>query len=461
MRRHHGGAGPHKEYGRCTRSRVCPAILVKHLFLSLFLALLVALSGCVHRQTDKTPGAQGSGSHLLVVQGTILHKSSRLQTITLAPMDGDKEDSTIISFDFRTRGMEYVGRGKKVKITCKKLTKGNKPCKALTIVPMAAALPEGVTGMTARELKKKIDAHRDITLVDTRPASDYARCHIPGAFSLPACGQDAATRLRQLDHDTTLVLYCGWKGCSQSLRLARLALAEKTTPFDNITILQKGLDGWIDEGLVTVAEDRFVLSGKLVLLDLRPARKNTVQRIPGAVSLPLPLLEKRINELPHAAPIVLYGDSLEQSMKGLRLLRENGFTRAAMVAGDFHGWKKRHNPVTSGPIITEIRWQQPLRPGEIAAPMLKKQMQQRAGILLDVRSDTERRRQGSLKGSIAIPLARLYQKMDTLNRKKTIYCVCGAQAELAREILNDNGFTARYLSADGLVCDGKTCNIRE
>jgi len=421
---------------------------------------MLCLAGCVHRTSGTDPDGLAQDNKIITLRGTILHKSSHLQTITLALDSGQAEEKTIL-FDFRTRGMEYVARGREVEITCRNQAKIAKPCKALTIVPTERAYPEGVTAISSREVKKKIDAHRDITLVDTRPASAYARCHLPGALSLPACTGDASILLRQLDHDTNLILYCGWQDCSHSLRLARLALAEKEMPFDTISIINKGLDGWIDEGLVTVAEDSFILSGKCILLDLRPARKNTVQRIPGAVSLPLALLEERIRELPPEAPIVVYGDSLQQSLAGLRLLRENGFSRAAMVAGDIHGWKKRHNPVTSGPITTVIHWQRPLRPGEIAATTLKKKMEQGSGLVVDLRSDAERRRQGSIRGSIALPLDRLYKEMNRLDRGKTIYCLSGARAELAMEILTANGFTARYLAAGGLDCDGTRCTIRD
>ncbi len=435
--------------------------LTCHYLIWALLVFLPCLSSCVHRTSGTTAEAVPPGQNILRLRGTILHKSSHLQTITLALAGEDKNEKKTIAFDFRTRGMEYVARGREVDIRCRNQARIDKPCKALTIMPAEQDVPEGLATMTSRALKKKIDAHRDITLVDTRPASAYARCHIPGALSLPACGPDVSARLRQLDHDSTLILYCGWQGCSQSLRLARQALSMKDAPFEEIMILEKGLDGWIDEGLTTVAEDSFVLSGKRILLDLRPARKNTVQRIPGSISLPAPLLKERISELPHEAPIIIYGDTLQQSLAALTLLRENGFTRAAMVAGDFHGWKKRHNPVTSGPITTAIRWQHPLRPGEIGAATLRKKMRQRSGIVIDLRSDVERKRQGIIRGSIALPLDRLHSELGRLDRRKTIYCISGARAELAREILIANGFTALYLAEDRLDCDGRNCTIKK
>jgi len=422
-------------------------------------ALALIVAGCVHKPSGQDTTA--SASQVQVLEGTILHKSSRLQTITLLETgnQGHKREQTVF-FDFRTRGMEYVARNKKVTITCRKQDRGDKSCKARAIVPADSGLPDGIEPISALDLKKKIDANRDITLVDTRPAAAYQACHIPGAVSVPACAPNARTRLDQLDHDTSLVLYCGWPDCSGSLDLARLAVANKKALFDEVRILEKGLDGWVNSQQITVASDDFVLSGRSLVLDVRPARKNTVQRISGSISLPLSLLAKRMNELPPDAPIVIYSDALQESRAGLDLLRENGYNRAAMVEGDIHGWKKRGNPVTSGPITTTVHWQRPRRHGAVSAAELSKKIGRRDIILLDLRTDAERQRQGIIRGSLALPLASLYKKMDTLDRRKTIYCLSGPRGALAREILDAHGFTALFLPAQSLQCDGSHCTLK-
>ncbi len=424
------------------------------------LVLLLFIAGCVHKQSAAGPDTTDSEPGIQTLHGTIQHKSSRLKTIILSPANGKDTEKKKVSFDFRTRGMEYVARGREVTITCKILNKKEQDCKALTIVPADAGYPDGIEPITSRDLKKKTDAHRDITLVDTRPATAYQACHIPGALSLPACGPDISARLEQLDHDTTLVLYCGWAGCSQSLALAGKALAAKNNPFEEIRILEKGLDGWIDEDLITVAEDSFILSGHAVLIDLRPARKDTVQRIPGSISVPLAMLAERIAAIPVGAPVVVYGDTLGESMSGLALLRKKGFERAAMVKEDLRGWKKRHNPITSGPIVTTISWRQPLGPGEVSATLFREKQHRPDSLVLDLRTDQERRLQGMVKGSIALPLAGLYGKMDGLDKGKIIYCLSGPRGALASEILNGKGFKAFYLAANALHCNGTTCEVR-
>jgi len=437
--------------------------LKKLYFSSLCWSLLVLflfIAGCVHKQPAAGPDSTDSGPRIETLHGTILHKSSRLKTIILSPANGKDTEKKKVSFDYRTRGMEYVARGREVTITCKILNKKEQACKALTIVPADGGYPDGIEPISSRDLKKKIDAHRDITLIDTRPATAYQGCHIPGALSLPACGSGISARLEQLDHDTTLVLYCGWAGCSQSLALAGKALADKNNPFEDILILEKGLDGWIDEDLVTVAEDSFILSGQAVLIDLRPARKDTVQRIPGSISVPLARLAERISEIPVDAPVIVYGDTLQESMAGLALLRKKGFERAAMVNGDMRGWKKRRNPVTSGPIVTTIRWQRPLGPGEVSATVFRKKQHRPDSLVLDLRTDQERRLQGIIKGSIALPLAELYRKMDTLDKGKIIYCLSGPRGALAREILSAQGFKAFYLTDSALHCKGATCTVQ-
>ena len=435
------------------KNRSCRSLF--HLALIL---LLAAGSGCVHKHTSQKTGPLDPG--LLTLQGTILNKSSRLQTFLLTTGQGRDGKERRIRYDFRTRGMEYMVSGRKVTVTCKRADKHGITCKALTIVPAECGYPEDIKAISSRDLKKKIDAHRDITLVDTRPLQAYQACHIPGALSLPACATDAAARLRRLDHDTTLILYCGWPDCNGSLSLAKKALADADNPFEEIRILAKGLDGWVREGMVTVASDRFILAGKPVLIDLRPVRKNAGQRIPGAISIPLAMLGKRISTMPAGAPVVIYGNSLQESMEGLALFRKKGFGRIAMVAGDLHGWKNRGNPVTSGPPSTAIRWQRQPAAGEVRAAVLRKDRQRADVIVLDLRSDAERRQQGTIRGSRPLPLASLYGQMDSLDREKTIYCLSGARGALASEILNARGFTALYLSDSALSCNGRSCEVR-
>jgi rhodanese-related sulfurtransferase len=72
----------------------------------------------------------------------------------------------------------------------------------------------------------------------------------------------------------------------------------------------------------------------------------------------------------------------------------------------------------------------------------------RNALLLDVRSDAERRR-GTIKGSVHIPLPALRSRMNELEKHKSkeIVCFCqsGSRSTSAALLLNKNGYTAANL----------------
>lgn len=66
-------------------------------------------------------------------------------------------------------------------------------------------------------------------------------------------------------------------------------------------------------------------------------------------------------------------------------------------------------------------------------------------LLLDVRTDTERK-QGSIKGSIHIPVGQLKSKVENLNKHKNkeiiCYCRTGSRSVTAASILYKAGFNS-------------------
>jgi rhodanese-related sulfurtransferase len=86
--------------------------------------------------------------------------------------------------------------------------------------------------VTAQELKRWIDAGKDMVIVDTMPyEASYKKAHLPGAvqflFPIPdmtawdATETDGKTRddfeqLLGADRETTIVVYCGFVKCTRS-----------------------------------------------------------------------------------------------------------------------------------------------------------------------------------------------------------------------------------------------------
>lgn len=89
--------------------------------------------------------------------------------------------------------------------------------------------------------------------------------------------------------------------------------------------------------------------GEVVVLDVRPVEEYAAGHIPGARSVPLPELRRRLSELPKDAEIVAYcrGPYCVLAVEALQVLHRKGF-RARRMAGGFPEWLEAGLPVQAG-----------------------------------------------------------------------------------------------------------------
>jgi rhodanese-related sulfurtransferase len=87
----------------------------------------------------------------------------------------------------------------------------------------------------------------------------------------------------------------------------------------------------------------------VVVLDVRPPEEYRAGHIPGAISVPLPELDRRTAELPPDAQVVAYcrGPYCVLAPQALQVLRANGFQARRLVDG-FPEWRLAGLPVASG-----------------------------------------------------------------------------------------------------------------
>jgi rhodanese-related sulfurtransferase len=83
----------------------------------------------------------------------------------------------------------------------------------------------------------------------------------------------------------------------------------------------------------------------LLLLDLRPAVAYETARIPGARSLPLATLARRVGELPRAGRVVLYGETIVEASEAATLLEHLGYRNVGVLEDGFAGWVREGFPV--------------------------------------------------------------------------------------------------------------------
>jgi rhodanese-related sulfurtransferase len=108
-----------------------------------------------------------------------------------------------------------------------------------------------------------------------------------------------------------------------------------------------------EETVETIAPERvkFLLDNKekIFFVDLRSPKEFQQKHLPGARSIPIAELEKRIAEIPRTGRVILYcarrpGDDSYAYF----LLRDKGYTNLAVIDDGFDGWIRRRFPVEIG-----------------------------------------------------------------------------------------------------------------
>lgn len=92
-----------------------------------------------------------------------------------------------------------------------------------------------------------------------------------------------------------------------------------------------------------------VRDGVVTVLDVRPAEEFRAGHLPGALSIPLKELERRLSELPHDREIVAYcrGPYCVLAVEAVEMLRSRGFTAFRLEDG-VQDWQARGFPVAVG-----------------------------------------------------------------------------------------------------------------
>jgi rhodanese-related sulfurtransferase len=92
-----------------------------------------------------------------------------------------------------------------------------------------------------------------------------------------------------------------------------------------------------------------VRKGEVVVLDVRPAEEYRAGHIPGALSMPIQELKRRLSELPKSQEIVAYcrGPYCVFSDQAVELLQATGF-RAVRLDEGILDWRARGWPVAIG-----------------------------------------------------------------------------------------------------------------
>ena len=193
------------------------------------------------------------------------------------------------------------------------------------------------------------------TIVDTRPAADFALGHIPGTLNIPYNKSFTtwAGSLLSYQSDFHLLVDAARAGMLEhivkSLRMIGLDRVGGYLGVEALALWQREGRALGQVAQMTVA-DLAHKRGGLVVLDVRGRNEWDAGHIPGAVHIPLGELADRIAELPADQPVAVHCQGGGRSAIAASLLQGAGHREVSNVTGGFGEWSKSGLPTENAPL---------------------------------------------------------------------------------------------------------------
>lgn len=195
------------------------------------------------------------------------------------------------------------------------------------------------------------------TVVDTRPAAEFAAAHIPGTLSIPFNNSFAtwAGSLLPYDQDLYLLLDGEVPGLLdrilRSLLMIGLDRVRGHFAADALAIWKgegKPLGRVAQLSVGELSEQR----ENLTVVDVRGRSEWDAGHLPGATLIPLAELADRLAEVPADRPVAVHCQGGGRSAIAASLLLARGRRAVANVSGGFSAWERAGMPVERS-LVTE------------------------------------------------------------------------------------------------------------
>jgi len=194
-----------------------------------------------------------------------------------------------------------------------------------------------------------LDAFDDLVadgamIVDGRDPEDFARGHLAGSVNVGLQGRYAefAGSVVPSDVDIVLVTEPGFELEAKN-RLARIGFDRVVGFLENpIAVMAEHPDRVRRASRMTAAEFDTRRSGidGLQLVDIRNPGEVEQGIIPGAMTIPVGQLPRRLDELDPTAPTVVYCAGGYRSSVAASLLRQAGFRDVSDILGGYGAWNE-------------------------------------------------------------------------------------------------------------------------
>ena len=199
--------------------------------------------------------------------------------------------------------------------------------------------------------------HEAATVVDTRPARDFAKGAVPGTINIPAKRSFTTWAGSLLPYDQELYLILDESGAGMAEELARdlsgIGLDRLVGFFGpGVVDAWRGSQGQLQ----TIPELSLAeFTGRLrahrkgqMVLDVRGAGEWETGHIPGARNIPVAELEERLEEIPRDRAVIVHCQTGARAAMAASILRARGFDDVQQFPGGFAEWRAAGQPVESG-----------------------------------------------------------------------------------------------------------------
>jgi len=221
--------------------------------------------------------------------------------------------------------------------------------------------------------------------------------------------------------------------------------------YGDVKVYSNGVPGWKKAGNYLVSTIDFVMTGNIVLVDLRSPQVVNAGHIPRAVNIPFKDLSGAKEKFPPSkvAPIVFYSDNIEDSKKAVNIARKWGYKNNTVFP--FEGPKEcvaKGYEISTGEVARDIHWVRKRDIGEISLKDMDTALKSDAIKVIDVRGMDEYE-SGHFPGAFNIPLDTLPQRLKEIPKDKfiVVHCKTGVRGEMAYLLLKEKGYAVKYLNA--------------
>jgi hydroxyacylglutathione hydrolase len=183
-------------------------------------------------------------------------------------------------------------------------------------------------------------------VVDLRPASTFAKAHIPDSYAVGVDGSHSAWVGWLLSADRPLLLVADDLDQErESVRqLARIG-------YDRVVgALDGGFRSWLEAGRAVSSfpcirsaelERRLLTGEQLVVVDVREAGEWTDGHVPGSVNVPVHDVPVSAGKLPLGATLAVHCGHVYRATLGASLLEQMGHDQRMVVEDGYEGWQSQ------------------------------------------------------------------------------------------------------------------------